>query len=53
MTQISLADTVAVATPKLVADVVSDVMAVHDGVEIGVHLHARYDGRAGVGAGGV
>ncbi len=44
VTQISLADTVGVATPKLVADVVSDVMAVHDGIEIGVHLHARHDG---------
>ncbi|WP_260704398.1 beta/alpha barrel domain-containing protein [Edaphobacter flagellatus] len=42
--QISLADTVGVATPKLVADVVSDVLAVHDEIEIGVHLHARYDG---------
>ncbi len=41
VTQISLADTVGLATPKLVADVVSDVLAVHDGVEIGVHLHAR------------
>jgi len=39
--QISLADTVGLATPKIVADVVSDVLAVHDGVEIGVHLHAR------------
>jgi hydroxymethylglutaryl-CoA lyase len=44
VTQISLADTVGMATPKLVADVVSDVMAVHDDIEIGVHLHARYDG---------
>jgi hydroxymethylglutaryl-CoA lyase len=42
--QISLADTVGVATPKLVADVVADVMAVHDGIEIGVHLHSRYEG---------
>jgi hydroxymethylglutaryl-CoA lyase len=41
--QISLADTVGLATPKMVADVLSDVMAVHDEVEIGVHLHARYD----------
>ncbi|HMF64081.1 MAG TPA: hydroxymethylglutaryl-CoA lyase [Edaphobacter sp.] len=54
--QISLADTVGMATPKLVADVVADVMAVHDGVEIGVHLHARYEGarelvRAAYGAG--
>jgi hydroxymethylglutaryl-CoA lyase len=44
VTQISLADTVGVATPKLIADVVSDVMAVHDGIEVGVHLHARYEG---------
>jgi len=44
VTQISLADTVGVASPKLVADVVSDVMAVHDRVEIGVHLHAAPDG---------
>ncbi len=29
------------ATPKLIADVVGDVLAVHEGVEIGVHLHAR------------
>ncbi|CAN5728753.1 hydroxymethylglutaryl-CoA lyase [soil metagenome] len=41
--QISLADTVGLATPKMVADVLSDVMAVHDAVEVGVHLHARYD----------
>jgi Isopropylmalate/homocitrate/citramalate synthases len=44
VTQISLADTVGVATPKLIADVVSDVKAVHDGIEVGVHLHARYEG---------
>jgi hydroxymethylglutaryl-CoA lyase len=43
VTQISLADTVGLATPKQVADVVADVMAVHDGIEIGVHLHARPD----------
>ena len=58
--QISLADTVGLATPKLVADVLADVIAVHggtlDGVEIGVHLHARYDQaaekiRAAYGAG--
>jgi len=42
--QISLADTVGLATPKQVADVVADVMAVHDEVEVGVHLHARYEG---------
>lgn len=44
VTQISLADTVGVATPKLIGDVVSDVIAVHDSIEIGVHLHARYEG---------
>ncbi|WP_213807475.1 hydroxymethylglutaryl-CoA lyase [Granulicella sp. dw_53] len=44
--QISLADTVGLATPKMVADVLADVMAVHDELEIGVHLHARYDGAA-------
>src|SRR5207302_4930859 len=37
--QISLADTVGLATPKQVADVVAAVMAVHDNIEIGVHLH--------------
>lgn len=44
VTQVSLADTVGLATPKLVADVVSDVLAVHDGIEVGVHLHAKYEG---------
>jgi len=43
VTHISLADTVGAATPKLVKDLVSDVMAVHNGIEIGVHLHARPD----------
>jgi hydroxymethylglutaryl-CoA lyase len=56
VTQISLADTVGLATPKQVADVVADVLAVHDGLEIGVHLHARPDHaaakiRAAYGAG--
>ncbi len=44
--QISLADTVGLATPKMVTDVLSDVMAVHDELEIGVHLHATYEGAA-------
>ena len=44
--QISLADTVGLATPKQVADLVADVLAVHDELEIGVHLHARSDGAA-------
>jgi hydroxymethylglutaryl-CoA lyase len=43
VTQISLADTVGLATPKMVTDVVSDVLAVHDRIEVGVHLHARAD----------
>jgi len=43
VTHISLADTVGAATPKLVKDLVSDVTAVHNGIEIGVHLHARPD----------
>jgi hydroxymethylglutaryl-CoA lyase len=38
--QVSLADTVGAATPAIVHDVVSCVMGVHDGLEIGVHLHA-------------
>ena len=44
VTQISLADTVGLATPRLVADVVADVMAVHDRIEIGVHLHSTAEG---------
>ncbi len=39
--QISLVDTVGLATPKLISDLVADVMTVHDELEIGVHLHAR------------
>jgi hydroxymethylglutaryl-CoA lyase len=46
VTQISLADTVGLATPKQVADLVADVLAVHDNLEIGVHLHARPDNAA-------
>jgi hydroxymethylglutaryl-CoA lyase len=39
--QISLADTVGLATPSLIAETVASVLDVHDAVEIGVHLHAR------------
>ena len=46
VTHISLADTVGLATPKQVADVFADVLAVHDNVDIGVHLHARPDDAA-------
>jgi hydroxymethylglutaryl-CoA lyase len=39
--QISLADTVGVATPEQIAETITKVRAIHDKVEIGVHLHAR------------
>lgn len=42
-TEISLADTVGLATPEQIAETLRAVYAVHDGVEIGVHLHARPD----------
>lgn len=40
---ISLADTVGLATPKQIEDLVSEVVAVHNQIEIGVHLHSRPD----------
>ena len=40
---ISLADTVGVAPPEKIRDVVSAVMAKYDYLEIGVHLHSRPD----------
>jgi hydroxymethylglutaryl-CoA lyase len=40
---ISLADTVGLATPSHIADLVGAVLDVHRGAEIGVHLHARPD----------
>ncbi|HEY1903281.1 MAG TPA: hydroxymethylglutaryl-CoA lyase [Terracidiphilus sp.] len=39
--QISLADTVGLATPAQVSETVADVLSAHAGTEIGVHLHAR------------
>jgi hydroxymethylglutaryl-CoA lyase len=42
-TEISLADTVGLATPQQIAETLRAVYAAHDGVEIGVHLHARPD----------
>ena len=39
--QVSLADTVGVASPALISGVMGCVMGVHDGLEVGVHLHAR------------
>jgi hydroxymethylglutaryl-CoA lyase len=41
--QISLADTVGLATPVQISETLDRVLAVHDGIEIGVHLHARPD----------
>jgi len=40
---ISLADTVGVAPPEKIQEVVSAVMAEYDYLEIGVHLHSRPD----------
>ena len=40
---ISLADTVGVASPEKIKEVVSAVMAEYDYLEIGVHLHSRPD----------
>jgi hydroxymethylglutaryl-CoA lyase len=40
---ISLADTVGVATPQQISDLVGTVMAKFDYLEIGVHLHSRPD----------
>jgi len=40
---ISLADTVGLATPQQIADVLGPVLQRFDGVEIGVHLHSRPD----------
>ena len=44
---ISLADTVGVASPDRIREVVSAVMAKYDYLEIGVHLHSRPDEAAG------
>ncbi len=38
---ISLADTVGMATPQQIGDVVGGVLAKYDDLEIGVHLHSR------------
>lgn len=42
--QISLADTVGLATPALIGETMARVLADENEVEIGVHLHARPDG---------
>ena len=43
---ISLADTVGLATPQQIADLLGPVLEKFDGVEIGVHLHSRPDDAA-------
>jgi hydroxymethylglutaryl-CoA lyase len=40
ITQISLADTIGMATPQQVHELTAAVLAIHDNLEIGVHLHA-------------
>ncbi|MFP5277276.1 MAG: hydroxymethylglutaryl-CoA lyase [Acidobacteriota bacterium] len=44
--QISLADTVGLASPDQIAETAGAAIAAHPGIEIGVHLHARRDGAA-------
>lgn len=44
--QISMADTVGLATPAMISDVMSCVLGVHAGLEVGIHLHARPDDAA-------
>jgi hydroxymethylglutaryl-CoA lyase len=39
--QVSLVDTAGVASPELIRDVMRLVLDVHDGLEIGLHLHSR------------
>ena len=58
--EISLADTVGVATPEQIAKTVAAVIAAHGEIEIGVHLHARrqtrrpaFARRTRLGAGGL
>ena len=44
--QVSLADTVGVADAAKIRDVMGCVLGVHEGLEVGVHLHARPDDAA-------
>jgi len=46
MQAISLADTVGLATPQQIGDLLGSVLERFDGVEIGVHLHSRPDDAA-------
>jgi len=44
--QVSLADTVGLATPARIFETMAPVLAAHEEIEIGVHLHARPNGAA-------
>jgi hydroxymethylglutaryl-CoA lyase len=44
--QVSLSDTAGMASAELVRDVVRLVLDVHEGLEVGVHLHARREDAA-------
>ncbi len=44
--QISLADTVGLATPEQIAETIGAVFAAHRNIELGVHLHARREAAA-------
>jgi len=44
--QISLADTVGLAEPQQIAETVGAALTAHQGIEIGVHLHARREDAA-------
>jgi hydroxymethylglutaryl-CoA lyase len=44
--QISLADTVGLATPQQVRDLISAVISAHDHLELGAHLHSTRAGAA-------
>lgn len=39
--EVSLADTVGLASPQQIADLVGAVMKKYEGIEVGVHLHSR------------
>ena len=41
--QVSLADTVGLASPGQIRDVMSCVLGVHENLEVGIHLHARHE----------
>ena len=44
--QVSLADTVGLASPGQIRDVMSCVLGVHENLEVGIHLHARHEDAA-------